>query len=74
MQRPGEQQWSLPSIDLARCQGHGRCVEHCPTGAVILQDGRPFFIHPELCAYCGICEDLCPEGAIALSYVIGGPK
>lgn len=49
-------------------------MEHCPTGAVILQDGRPTFIHPELCAYCGICEELCPEGAISLSYEIGGPN
>jgi len=47
-------------------------VEHCPTGAVVLQNGRPYFVHPELCTYCGLCEELCPEGAIALSYEIGG--
>jgi ferredoxin len=39
---------------------------------VRLFEGRTF-VHPELCAYCGLCEELCPEGAIALSYEIGGP-
>lgn len=48
-------------------------MERCPTGAVVLQNGHPTFIHPELRAYCGLCEELCPEGAIAPSFEIGGP-
>jgi len=45
-------------------------VDTCPSEAVALIDGRPVIVHPEDCAYCGDCEDLCPEGAISLPYEI----
>lgn len=63
--------WLLPLIDRDRCRGHGRCVEHCPTGAVSMREGRPEISRPDLCSYCGDCEDHCPEGAISLAYEIG---
>ena len=30
----------------------------------------PIIVRPYDCAYCGLCEETCPEGAIALTYEI----
>jgi 2-oxoglutarate ferredoxin oxidoreductase subunit delta len=66
--------WLLPTIDLDRCDGCGRCVEYCPTKAVELTaKGRPLIVRPRDCAYCGMCEESCPEGCIALVYEIVTP-
>jgi len=58
--------WALPTIDRERCTACGLCV----TSAVELIENRPVIVRPKDCAYCGVCEDMCPEGAIALSYVV----
>lgn len=63
-------EWTLPFIDMTRCNGCGLCVEYCPTHAVELEKGRPVIISPADCAYCGLCEETCPVGAIALVYEI----
>ncbi|MEK9133556.1 MAG: cytochrome b N-terminal domain-containing protein, partial [Pseudomonadota bacterium] len=48
-------------VDLANCNGCGRCFADCPYSAVILQprrDGLPFesqaVVEPDLCTACGI--------------------
>jgi formate hydrogenlyase subunit 6/NADH:ubiquinone oxidoreductase subunit I len=33
-------------------------------------DERPVIVRPEDCAYCGLCEEMCPVEAIALGYEI----
>ena len=60
----------MPIIDQARCDGCGLCVEHCPTGALAMQNGRPSLARPDLCSYCATCEDACPVQAIGLPYQI----
>ena len=60
----------MPKIDLAKCNGCGVCVEHCPTGALAMQDSQVFMARPDLCSYCATCEDVCPTEAIALPYQI----
>ncbi len=60
----------MPKIDLAACNGSGKCVERCPTGALRMQDGRVAMTRPDLCSYCATCEDVCPTEAIALPFQI----
>jgi formate hydrogenlyase subunit 6/NADH:ubiquinone oxidoreductase subunit I len=31
---------------------------------------RPVITAPQRCSYCGLCEESCPENAIALSFEI----
>jgi ferredoxin/coenzyme F420-reducing hydrogenase delta subunit len=56
------------AVDLAHCNGCGRCVEDCPYEAVRLvarTDERPFpqqaLVNPALCVGCGICVGSCPS-------------
>ncbi len=55
-------------VDLAHCNGCGRCVEDCPFEAVRLvprSDGLPFpqqvQVSTSLCMSCGICVGACPS-------------
>ncbi len=55
-------------VDLAHCNGCGRCVEDCPYEAVRLvgrTDERPLLqqaqVNSTLCASCGICVGACPS-------------
>ena len=64
----------IPELDLARCDGCGRCAAVCPDSVLRIVDGRPRLIADSDCTYCGRCEDARPTGALALVYeiVIGG--
>ena len=53
-----------PIIDESRCDGCGLCVELCSTGALALRDGKAVVVNPGTCLYEGVCEDICPRGAI----------
>ncbi len=43
--------------------GCSRCLDVCPTGAII-SDGEHVSIDPMVCAGCGSCASLCPSGAL----------
>jgi ferredoxin len=60
----------LPEIDEARCTGCGKCVTACAPKALSLLEGKAVLARPDLCVYEGGCEPACPEGAIALPYLI----
>lgn len=53
-----------------RCWGEkdGACVEACPVDCIHPREGEGdqpiLFINPEECLHCGLCEPMCPTGAI----------
>jgi pyruvate formate lyase activating enzyme len=46
----------------SRCLRCGQCVEVCPAGAIVMQDGQPV-TSLDLCQRCGACIEACPAGA-----------
>ncbi len=58
----------LPLIDTTLCDGCGRCVTHCPAGALAMANDKAILAHPALCNYDAVCEEACPIDAIALPY------
>lgn len=41
----------------------GGCTLVCPVNC-IYEGGRMFYIHPDECINCGLCESICPVDAI----------
>lgn len=46
-----------------KCIGCDRCIEACPQGAIVIDNGRRS-IDRERCDGCGACVDVCPSGAL----------
>ncbi|WP_135506559.1 4Fe-4S dicluster domain-containing protein [Roseovarius aestuariivivens] len=50
------------------CVGCGDCVEVCPSDLLRLDaDGLPRFAEALGCGLCGLCADVCAQGAIPLT-------
>jgi MinD superfamily P-loop ATPase len=60
----------LPEINKALCTGCGDCLAVCEPQALMIADGKAILARPDRCEYDGGCEPICPEGAIALPYLI----
>ncbi len=60
----------LPEIDLAACDGCGRCLAACQHGALGVRSGKAMLLEPDLCRYDGNCELACPTNAIRVPYSI----
>jgi len=54
----------VPSVDVARCTGCGRCGEVCAYSAIVVIQKR-VAVFPDLCHGCGACAYFCPEKAIS---------
>jgi len=50
-------------LDETYCTGCGTCVEVCPTGALILVEGKAH-LDDALCRGCEACIQACPVGAL----------
>lgn len=53
-----------PKVDTGLCSACETCIEHCPGGALAM-DQYPV-VNPDLCITCFCCQELCPERAIEL--------
>jgi len=42
----------------------------CVCGALVAQGDAIVLAHPERCDDCGLCEEICPEGAIDCEFAI----
>ncbi|BCH24326.1 ferredoxin-type protein NapF [Mesorhizobium sp. L-8-3] len=46
----------------AACSGCGACAGACPTGIILMRDGRPSLdFSAGECLFCGDCAEACPE-------------
>jgi ferredoxin len=57
----------IPTINKEECTGCGNCVEVCPPGALIMEDGKAR-VREDLCEECGFCAPECPLDAIAIPF------
>jgi NAD-dependent dihydropyrimidine dehydrogenase PreA subunit len=64
------EEWPVPIIDLKSCNGCGKCVEACPAKALTMKNGKAFVSTGKDCGYYGICESVCPVGAISRRFLI----
>ncbi len=55
-------------INLSKCTGCGTCVNICPLGVYILNDGKSFPLKEEECIHCDLCKENCPEKAISVQH------
>ena len=53
----------LPEVDACRCNGCGRCVDMCPTGAIAADC---LAVDASLCIKCCACVKGCPSGSRSL--------
>ena len=54
----------VPQVDPARCTLCHRCSQACAFHALAVLP-KQVLVFPELCHSCGLCEWVCPEGAIS---------
>lgn len=52
------------AIDEEKCIGCGRCVNSCPTGALVLNNEKVKLKDERLCDGYGSCIAVCPSGAL----------
>ncbi len=60
----------LPQIDVTKCMGCELCVKVCPNHVLSLVDRVAVVSQPQACDYTGACQEICPTGAIRLTYEI----
>jgi DNA-directed RNA polymerase subunit D len=56
------------TIDRTKCKGSAVCVEACPKKILALKDKKLIVTSLWDCSMCRLCQELCPNGAIEISY------
>ena len=60
----------MPDLDSELCNNCSLCIVACHGGGIIVHEGKTTVIQSAKCDFCGVCEAVCPRGAIRCSYVI----
>jgi len=55
------------TIDAAKCNGCGECVDICPAEVLEMVDEKSSVANIDECLGCESCVETCPEEAITLS-------
>lgn len=54
----------MSKVDAEKCRACQKCIKEIGCPALFIKDDGKIFIEPSLCTGCGLCEGLCPFGAI----------
>lgn len=56
-----------PVVEKDKCTRCGVCLEHCPTGAMVMGKDYPI-IDRKKCIKCFCCQEFCPQRAVGIRY------
>lgn len=59
------------AYDISKCTGCRRCVEVCPHGVFIMENGKARLIDKDACIECGACMKNCAFGALKVDAGVG---
>lgn len=59
------------TYDAGKCAGCEMCVEVCPHGVFVMQDGKASVTDRDRCMECGACAKNCEFGALNVRYGVG---
>jgi NAD-dependent dihydropyrimidine dehydrogenase PreA subunit len=64
------------TIDLALCDGCGKCVDACPTDVLRVDESRMKVViaYPDDCQSCKLCQDDCPQHCIVVGHSSENPR
>ena len=60
-----------PVFDKEKCINCLNCWIHCPDSSILVEDGKVVGVDYKHCKGCGICAEVCPPRAAAITMVKG---
>ena len=63
----GSWRTSKPTTDPAKCIKCAICWMHCPDAAIYAREDGVYVQNYDYCKGCGICAQVCPKDAIAIT-------
>jgi NAD-dependent dihydropyrimidine dehydrogenase PreA subunit len=64
--RGGKRTMYVVTVDKAKCDGKGECVDACPVSVFEMKDGKSEPVSMDECLGCESCVEVCPTGAITV--------